>query len=150
MSQKRSLEESESGIEPPSKKRRLFTLSKPSWVMSIDESLQNAKHGIHTKFNRIYADKDDHAQFLKYFKAIRDSPIAQTLDIPTMINKEISEYCVGELVECANEECSANINLLQIDLKNPDNAKWRECCKRKLHFCEICKPFTKEYESGVI
>eukprot|EP01084_Bolivina_argentea_P150493 262821_1 len=45
----------------------------------------------------VSSDIDDHKEFIKYVDSIENSSINRTLQIPSTIKKEISEYCIGQL-----------------------------------------------------
>ena len=98
----------------------------------------------------ISSDPDDYKEFTKYVDCIQNSPINELFNIPSVINREISEYCMGELEPCSNDKCDVNICLLSKDIKDPDNQEWIYCYKMDKYFCEHCKPSVIEYECGTL
>ena len=98
----------------------------------------------------VSSDCEDYKKFIKYVNCIENSSINQALPIPASINQEIGEYCIGELVLCANNECDVNICVLNKDIKDPHNAEWIYCDKNDKYFCKYCKPSTKEYDCNAI
>ena len=80
----------------------------------------------------------DKKQYNKIFNSINDN-----VDVPLVIVKEISDFCVGNSLKCWNKNCSQRLSFLQCEKLNMygvgKRLKCKECYfKQYFSVCKIC------------
>ena len=55
----------------------------------------------------------DYTQFINILKAMEESELTDTLNIPHDINREIAEYATGDWIYCGNTECAELVSVLE-------------------------------------
>eukprot|EP01084_Bolivina_argentea_P015796 29590_1 len=90
----------------------------------------------------IFNDVYNHQQFLSIFKVIEKCELINNLRISADINKEIGEYCVGDIHICSIKDCLNEIFILNNnDLKdrgNTGNAEFDYCDETEKFYCHEC------------
>eukprot|EP01084_Bolivina_argentea_P059579 108824_1 len=96
-------------------------------------------------YTSTFQNSTDHNQFVFYFNIIQKNQLIQSLNIPSIINREIAEYATGTIKPCSNLNCNEGICILNSDWKNFNKnkiTKWTYCDRKNNYFCEKCKPHT--------
>ena len=141
-------------MSPESGKKRSRNDSQETHEETLSPTIKRSKPSTINESYQIKcsvsSDKDDNKEFMKYVDCIRHSFLNQLLNVPSAINHEIGEYCIGQLVSCGNRKCDVTICLLHKDIKNPDNAEWIHCPKMDKYFCKECEPSVVEHECGAL
>eukprot|EP01084_Bolivina_argentea_P015797 29592_1 len=77
----------------------------------------------------IFNDVYNHQQFLSIFKVIEKCELINNLRISADINKEIGEYCVGDIHICSIKDCLKD---------RGNNAEFQYCDETKKFYCHEC------------
>eukprot|EP01084_Bolivina_argentea_P291100 500262_1 len=89
--------------------------------------------------------EDDQSQCKIIFDSIEQSELSHVLSIPSYINKEISEYATGVIKDCATDNCTEKVILLNKDFENnyPIHNSYGFDYRNNKFYCSTCKLHVK-------